>query len=110
MDTPVVLNLSLDEKRILYAYKDKAARFGLSLDFNESNGVVLCTRAPQCYKDRETSEKYYKRPSSIGNLVNELAKELVQIWFQTKGSLNVLPKSITNVLNSQACRGNLNFN
>ena len=66
---------------------------------------MKCSQIPKCFKEREDSDKYFKRPSSLLNLICDLAKELVHIWSQTKGSLNILPRSIANVLNSQACRG-----
>ena len=107
----MLLDLTSNDARILLNYQDKASRFGLLLEshHDEVDGVgqlKLSTKfVPKCFKNREESEKYFKRPSSLESLTNNLAKELVQTWSQTKGSLSLLPKTISNVLNSQACRG-----
>ena len=45
----------------------------------------------------------------LEKLLTDLAKELAQTLKQTKGGLGLLPKTIANVLNSQACRGMLKF-
>ena len=70
---------------------------------------MKCIQIPKCFKERDDCDKYFKRPSPLLNLICDLAKELVHIWSQTKGSLNILPRSIANVLNSQACRGMVDF-
>ena len=104
----MLLDLTSNEARILFNYQDKASRFGLLLESHHDDvgQLKLSTKfVPKCFKNREESDKYFKRPSSLEGLINDLAKELVQTWSQTKGSLNLLPKTISNVLNSQACRG-----
>ena len=45
----------------------------------------------------------------LDKLLTDLAKELAETLKQTKGGLGLLPKTIANVLNSQACRGTLKF-
>ena len=108
LESPMVLDLTSNEARILFNYQDKASRFGLLLESHHDDvgQLKLSTKfVPKCFKNREESDKYFKRPSSLEGLINDLAKELVQTWSQTKGSLNLLPKTISNVLNSQACRG-----
>ena len=108
LESPMLLDLTSNEARILFNYQDKASRFGLLLESHHDDvgQLKLSTKfVPKCFKNREESDKYFKRPSSLEGLINDLAKELVQTWSQTKGSLNLLPKTISNVLNSQACRG-----
>ena len=105
LETPIILeDLNSEEIRILDSYKDKASRFGLTLELLD-NGTMKCLQVPKCFKERDDCDKYFKRPSPLLNLICDLAKELVHIWSQTKGSLNILPRTIANVLNSQACRG-----
>ena len=106
LETPIILeDLNSEEVRILDSYKDKVSRFGLTLELLEDGITMKCIQIPKCFKERDDCDKYFKRPSAILNLISDLAKELVHIWSQTKGSLNILPRSIANVLNSQACRG-----
>ena len=45
----------------------------------------------------------------LEKLLTDLAKELAQTLKETKGGLGLLPKTIANVLNSQACRGMLSM-
>ena len=97
--------MNSEEVRILDSYKDKVSRFGLTLELLEDGITMKCIQIPKCFKERDDCDKYFKRPSPLLNLICDLAKELVHIWSQTKGSLNILPRSIANVLNSQACRG-----
>ena len=75
-------------------------------DENESFYVNM---APSCFMQRERSEKNFNRESSMEHLLTELAKELAQTLKQTKGGIGLLPKTIANVLNSQACRGMLSI-
>ena len=101
--------MNSEEVRILDSYKDKVSRFGLTLELLEDGITMKCIQIPKCFKERDDCDKYFKRPSPLLNLICDLAKELVHIWSQTKGSLNILPRSIANVLNSQACRGMVDF-
>ena len=106
LETPIILeDLNSEEIRILDSYKDKASRFGLTLELLDDGTTMKCSQVPKCFKERDDCDKYFKRPSPLLNLICDLAKELVHIWSQTKGSLNILPRTIANVLNSQACRG-----
>ena len=75
----------------------------------DENESLYVNMAPSCFMQRERSEKNFNRESSMEKLLTDLAKELAETLKQTKGGLGLLPKTIANVLNSQACRGMLKF-
>ena len=86
-------------------YPEKVRRFGLSLETDLSSQYMTANEVPACFLQRQASESFFKRPSQLQSLVKELALELVQTLVNTKGAVSVLPRTILNVINSQACRG-----
>ena len=109
LKSPLCLYLSNEEKAILWNYKEKVALFGLLLD-EEENENLQVEKAPNCFLRRDASAKFFNRESPLESLMHDLAKELVQTLKETGGSLSLIPKTVLNVIKSQACRGkNLNF-
>ena len=86
-------------------YPEKVRRFGLSLETDLASEYMTANEVPACFLQRQASESFFKRPSQLQSLVKELALELVQTLVNTKGAVSVLPRTILNVINSQACRG-----
>lgn len=109
LDEPVELSLNSTERRLLEMYQKKCQKFGLFLkdpsDEEVSEQKVVAVGVPTCFLKREASEMYFNRASPMSHLATDLAKELVQTLLDSKGGISLLPKTIRNVLNSQACRG-----
>jgi DNA mismatch repair protein MLH3 len=70
-------------------------------------GQLRVSRVPECFVQRDNSEVKSRRPSVLRGLVESLVDEMCCVMLETKGGLSLLPKTIADVLNSQACRGQL---
>ena len=105
LDDSMILEFPPEIIRILAKYSDKIRTFGLQITA-DSNKIEV-TRVPQCFSERHLSESKNRRPSTLRNLVENLLQEFVSVMVETRGGFGLLPKTIGNVLNSQACRGNL---
>ena len=117
MDTPIEIPLNLEEKTISYEYQSILRTFGLDFKFSSREGIqyekhehsdiylrVSCV--PKCFALREENELKYKRSFSMAEITTKLFKEILdQIKVTRGGGLGILPKSINDVLNSRACRG-----
>ena len=101
----MILEFPPEIVRILTQYSDKLRTFGLQITA-DSNRIEV-TRVPECFSEKHFSETKSRRPSTLRNLVENLLQEFVSVMVETKGGFGLVPKTIGNVLNSQACRGNL---
>ena len=108
LEDVICLEIPPETVRILTQYLNKVRKFGLeiSMESSELNRITV-TRVPKCFAERELSEQKYHRASSIRTSVTNLIEEIASGLVETKGGFGLLPKTIGNVLNSQACRGNL---
>jgi DNA mismatch repair ATPase MutL len=103
LEEEIVLEFPPEVVRILIEYSEKVKKFGLEIS-TKSNKITV-TRVPECFVQRNQSELKYRRPSSLRNLVTNLFEEISAVMVETRGGFGLLPKTIGNVLNSQACRG-----
>ena len=118
MDTPIEIPLNLEEKTISYEYQSILRTFGLDFKFSSREDIqydetqehadtylrVSCV--PKCFALREENELKYKRSFSMAEITTKLFKEIIdQIKVTRGGGLGILPKSINDVLNTRACRG-----
>ena len=101
----MILEFPPEIVRILTQYSDKLRTFGLQITA-DSNRIEV-TRVPECFSEKHFAETKSRRPSTLRNLVENLLQEFVSVMVETRGGFGLVPKTIGNVLNSQACRGNL---
>ena len=101
-DPPVTFSLPEDETSLLKSHPSLSKKFGLTLLFVEES--ITASAVPVCFLNREISDLKYHRPSSLKSLVISLTKDLVDALRTTGSNVAILPKTITNVLNSRACR------
>lgn len=126
LDTPFEIPLTLEEKTISHGYQSKLRTFGLDFEFSargkhiqyddESHEHVdtavetylWVTHVPKCFAIREENELKYNRSFSMAEMTTKLVKEIIdKIKITRGGGLGIMPKSINDVLNSRACRGEL---
>ena len=105
LDESMILEFPPEIVRILTQYSDKLRTFGLQITA-DSNRIEV-TRVPECFSEKHFAETKSRRPSTLRNLVENLLQEFVSVMVETRGGFGLVPKTIGNVLNSQACRGNL---
>ena len=118
MDTPIEIPLNLEEKTISYEYQSILRTFGLDFEFSSrednqydekhrhADMYLRVSCVPKCFALREENELKYKRSFSMVEITTKLFKEIIdQIKVTRGGGLGILPKSINDVLNSRACRG-----
>ena len=107
LEEEIVLEFPPEVVRVLIEYSEKVRKFGLEIS-SESDKVRV-TRVPQCFVQRDLSEVKYRRPSTLRILLTNLFEEISTVMVETRGGFGLLPKTIGNVLNSQACRGKAVF-
>ena len=106
LDDAIILDFPSETVRILSQYSEKVSKYGLAIS-TDANRVAV-TRIPVCFLDRHTTEVQGYRPSSLRGLVTNLLEEIASDVIETGGAVGLLPKTIRNLLNSQACRGTVN--
>ena len=124
LDTPIEIPLNLEEKTISHGYQSKLRTFGLEFEFSAKENhsqyedesheyldtavetYLRVTHVPKCFALREENEIKYNRPFSMAEMTTKLVKEIIdKIKITRGGGLGILPKTINDVLNSRACRG-----
>ncbi len=107
VDDVIGLEFPPETIRILTQYSSKVRKFGLEILFesDDSNRITVI-RVPKCFVERDLSEQKNHRASSLRTSVTNLIEEISSGLVETKGGFGLLPKTIGNILNSQACRGN----
>ncbi|XP_022107855.1 DNA mismatch repair protein Mlh3-like isoform X2 [Acanthaster planci] len=112
---PVVLILAHKELQLLQSSTSKLKRLGISYRIvdgdgaNETEGSVEITRLPSCLVEREAEELSRSRQPVATSVIQALLEEYLQELQRTAGASAVLPKTITNILKSQACHGAIKF-
>ncbi|XP_038075581.1 DNA mismatch repair protein Mlh3-like [Patiria miniata] len=113
---PVALHLTDKELRLLQSFSDKLERLGVSYrivdnddESHETGGRVEITRLPSCLVEREVAELSRSRQPVAVSLVQALLEEHLHELQRTAGASAVLPKTLTRILNSQACHGAIKF-
>lgn len=121
METPFDISLSFEEEGIAREYQDKLRTFGLDFIFStQENNMQLdekndeqnakdylrVTHVPTCFILRFENEKKYNRSFSMVNITTTLVREIIDKIKSTRGGgLGILPKTISDILSSRACRG-----
>ena len=120
METPFSITLNYNEAEILIEYQEKFRFFGLNFEPPiDANNSAFCeynkevegrllnvTHVPTCFILREENESKYGRAFSIANITVILFKEIIEKIKSTRGGgLGILPKTILELLSSEACRG-----
>ena len=133
LSNPFLLPLNYDDQEICFQYRNRLKHFGIDFEFpknntkeDESNSssdwsqqnslldendldyIMRITHVPLCFILREQNEAKHNRTFSLMNITIILIKEVVENILKTRGcGLGILPKTISDVLNSRACRGML---
>ncbi len=108
MKPSMSLSLGPSEVRLLCSFGEKVKKFGLALaPSKEAEGDVYVSTVPKAYLLREVSELKNNRPSPMKELVKATLADIADTLKETKGAIAVMPRTLTNVLNSQACKSKL---
>ncbi|XP_071486881.1 DNA mismatch repair protein Mlh3-like [Diadema antillarum] len=106
---PISVRLSPSELRLMQAYRSKLGRVGVGFTVPDDGDCVLVTALPECVVEREASETKRGRPTVAVGIVETLIKEELDAIQSQAGARAALPRSITRILNSQACHGAIKF-
>ncbi|XP_071963252.1 DNA mismatch repair protein Mlh3-like [Antedon mediterranea] len=105
---PITIPLSSDELRLVRGFRDKFTEIGLQLKSIDEDSVRVSS-VPACFVEHDVSEMRHGRKPVADTVVETLIKEQLTLWTQTLGAAGTLPKTVTKVLNSQACHGAIKF-
>ncbi|XP_054758647.2 DNA mismatch repair protein Mlh3-like [Lytechinus pictus] len=106
--TPALpISLSSSELRLLEAYPQKMKRIGIAYQLSEDSALV--TRLPACVVEKEANELKRGRQTIATSVAETLIKEVLDSLQHQSGAVSSLPKTITRILNSQACHGAIKF-
>jgi len=94
--------------RIIGSFKDNFFVFGLEIDCDDEDTVVI-TRVPTCFVMREENELRYFRPSPLIRLTRCLIEDIIQTIKETGSTGGMLPQTLNYILASRACRGAVKF-
>ncbi|XP_033632455.1 uncharacterized protein LOC117294044 isoform X2 [Asterias rubens] len=113
---PISMTFSRKQLRLLGVFGKNLQRLGINyriMDEDEDGemeeGRIEITRLPSCLLEREAAELKRGRQSVAVSMVETLLMEHLELLHQTSGASAILPKTITRVLNSQACHGAVKF-
>ncbi|KAK8395276.1 hypothetical protein O3P69_006172 [Scylla paramamosain] len=105
---PLELDLPEDEVRLMQAYAHKFNQRGLYFT-RASPSKVLFQLIPSCLVPREANEVRQKRCQTAGAIVESVVRDLCHTMHQTGGVLGLIPRPISHVFNTNACRGAIKF-
>ncbi|XP_077989468.1 DNA mismatch repair protein Mlh3-like [Glandiceps talaboti] len=112
---PVKISLSAGEIRVLEAFQSSVNRLGINFDVcnddddDDGGSGIEISSLPACLVEREANELRRGRQPVVLSIVEALLKEHIDLLQQTSGVCAVLPRTLTKVLNSQACHGAIKF-
>ncbi|MPC65409.1 DNA mismatch repair protein Mlh3 [Portunus trituberculatus] len=101
---PLELELPEDEVRLMQAYAHKFNQRGLYFT-RASPSKVLFQLIPSCLVPKEANEVRQKRCQTAGAIVESVVRDLCHTMHQTGGVLGLIPRPISHVFNTNACRG-----
>ncbi|XP_070579166.1 LOW QUALITY PROTEIN: DNA mismatch repair protein Mlh3-like [Ptychodera flava] len=105
---PVNISLSAAEVRLLQAFRSDIERLGVKFNVTGDTDIEIST-LPACLMEKEANHiKRGRQPVAI-SIIETLLKEHIDLLQQTSGASAVLPRTLTKVLNSQACHGAIKF-
>ncbi|XP_072193345.1 DNA mismatch repair protein Mlh3 isoform X2 [Excalfactoria chinensis] len=105
---PLEIEVTEEQRRILWCCYKNLKDLGLELSFPETNNsLILVKKVPLCFTEREANELRRKRQAVTKSIVEELIQEQVEL-VQTAGrARGTLPLTFLKVLASQACHAAL---
>ncbi|XP_006811535.1 DNA mismatch repair protein Mlh3-like [Saccoglossus kowalevskii] len=104
----VTIILTPGEIRIMEAFKSNIEKLGVTFNITGSDIIEIHT-LPACLMEREVNEVKRGRQPVALSIVETLLKEHIDLLQKTSGACAVLPRTLTKVLNSQACHGAIKF-
>ncbi|XP_015923493.1 DNA mismatch repair protein Mlh3 [Parasteatoda tepidariorum] len=106
--SPVLeITLDEDEVRLLSTYQKHLTAIGIKLSIKNESDIEVSS-IPSCLIDQNTN-KLKRSISEISTIIEKSIKEWLLSLTQNRCKSSVLPKTLSNVLNSQACRGAVKF-
>nr|XP_056708167.1 DNA mismatch repair protein Mlh3 [Euleptes europaea] len=108
---PLEIEITEEQRRLLWCYHKTLEDLGLELSFPENNPLqILVGKVPLCFVEREANELRRGRQTVAKSIVQEFVREQVELLQTTGGAQGTLPLTILKVLASQACHGAIKFN
>ncbi|XP_042669604.1 DNA mismatch repair protein Mlh3 [Centrocercus urophasianus] len=108
---PLEIEVTEEQRRILWCCYKNLKDLGLELSFPETNNsLILVKKVPLCFTEREANELRRKRQPVNKSIVEEFIKEQVELVQTTGGARGTMPLTFLKVLASQACHGAIKFN
>uniref|UniRef100_A0A803YH46 MutL homolog 3 n=1 Tax=Meleagris gallopavo TaxID=9103 RepID=A0A803YH46_MELGA len=107
---PLEIEVTEEQRRILWCCYKNLKDLGLELSFPEINNLILVKKVPLCFTEREANELRRKRQPVNKSIVEEFIKEQVELVQTTGGARGTMPLTFLKVLASQACHGAIKFN
>ncbi|GFV32168.1 DNA mismatch repair protein Mlh3 [Trichonephila clavipes] len=104
------INIALEPEamRLLHSYHLFLKEIGFDTYFTDEENIISVSSLPLCLFNKENNQ-LKKRLSETVMLVEKIIKEWLDSLMQTRSISSVLPKTLSAVLNSQACRGAVKF-
>ncbi|PFX17093.1 DNA mismatch repair protein Mlh3 [Stylophora pistillata] len=111
---PLELFLSREDICLLKSFQAEIERIGIRFIISKSSESseevsVLVDSVPSVFVEREFSEVKRGRPSVALNNVKGLIREHIEQLSRTRGVPPAIPKTISEVISSQACHGAVKF-
>uniref|UniRef100_A0A8C5RTG3 MutL homolog 3 n=1 Tax=Laticauda laticaudata TaxID=8630 RepID=A0A8C5RTG3_LATLA len=111
LSPPLEIDVTEDQRRLLWCCHKSLENLGLELLFPENNlSQILVGKVPLCFMEKEANELRRGRHTVTKRIVQELIQEQIELLQTTGGSQATLPLTIMKVLASQACHGAIKFN
>ncbi|XP_040566917.1 uncharacterized protein [Lepeophtheirus salmonis] len=109
LTTPVAISISASISRLLLEYPYVLSRFGLKTLEISSEDILVFTHVPNCFIYQGSNESKYNTNTPLKELIILLCNDIYQNILDLGTETKILPKTIQDVLNSQACRGAIKF-
>jgi len=104
----ITISFNPSDVRIIKSFEGKFSTFGLEIDCDDGDTVVI-TKVPTCFVMREENDLKNFRPSPLIRLTRCLIEDIVQTVKETGSPGGLLPQTLNYVLASRACRGAVKF-
>nr|XP_034964236.1 DNA mismatch repair protein Mlh3 isoform X1 [Zootoca vivipara] len=108
---PLEIEITEEQRRLLWCCQKSLEDLGLELSFPENNrSQILIGKVPLCFVEKEANELRRGRQTVTKSIVQEFIREEIELLQSTGGARGRLPLTILKVLASQACHGAIKFN
>ncbi|GFT15613.1 DNA mismatch repair protein Mlh3 [Nephila pilipes] len=102
------ITLEPEEMRLLHSYRLSLKDVGFDTYYTDEENIVHVSSLPSCLVNKENNQLKRRLPDTV-SVVEKIIKEWLDLLMQTRSVSSVLPKTLSAVLNSQACRGAVKF-